>query len=748
MTSALIAITSQLWPVLLDLSIRGTALLLLAFFAAIILSRSAAAGRHLIWLMSMIGLLLLPLLTALLPAWHVILFGSAVQNIPAPLYAGIEHSADASANLSSSIAPSAEPLPISSIVVAIWSVGVILALLPLFVAQLNLLHLARTADAAGDREQLCSRLCERMGIRRRVRVLLGGKRSMPMTWGILRPRLLLPKEAADWSDEKWRIVLTHELAHVRRLDCLAQLIASLACAMHWFNPLAWLAAGKLAAEREAACDDIVLNLGANGPDYAEELVRIAAQMPLRPVLGAAAIGMARSSKLERRVRAILNSNLSRASLNKRRMLLTILTTFALLVPIAIVRTGHAATTQEDFKPRLQFRFVVNSPADGEPMVDPNYAHPSPIYVSRNVILDERSVEGVSPQVDPNNGHFEISVQFTQAGGAKFAKLTTDNIGRRLAVILDGKLLMSPTIQSPITGGDSVISGGRNGYTEQEAAAMVDIIESAIHQAAGVAAHMPLVRHFVLLVVAPDRMTFQGKTVTWDQLPDLLGNVPDRAHTVLSFGYSSSQVTIGQYDIARVGMLAKQYGFEYMSEVGQQPIGSKGGPDKPLKSVADSVRDAVNTISTLTDGDPRITVAWELLRSLPEAEAVNDLTDNLKSDINEVRRAAIYILWKTPYQSIDAAVEPLTNLCDNPEDYTRGMAAMALGAHHVLSAEGRIETMAASDSSPYARRCAAYALGLMNDPSALPTLQKAANDPNAQVAANARLAIRMLQTPTK
>ena len=55
------------------------------------------------------------------------------------------------------------------------------------------------------------------------------------------------------TDSAWRIaVLLHELAHVRHHDCLAQIVAQLACAPHWFNPLVWLCARRVRGERELA----------------------------------------------------------------------------------------------------------------------------------------------------------------------------------------------------------------------------------------------------------------------------------------------------------------------------------------------------------------------------------------------------------------------------------------------------------------------------------------------------------------
>jgi beta-lactamase regulating signal transducer with metallopeptidase domain len=61
-------------------------------------------------------------------------------------------------------------------------------------------------------------------------------------------------------DRRW-VVLLHELSHAKRLDCAARLVGQLACAVYWFNPLAWLALTWLQAESERACDDLVLRAG-------------------------------------------------------------------------------------------------------------------------------------------------------------------------------------------------------------------------------------------------------------------------------------------------------------------------------------------------------------------------------------------------------------------------------------------------------------------------------------------------------
>jgi hypothetical protein len=127
---------------------------------------------------------------------------------------------------------------------------------------------------------------------------------VPMTWGFLRPTVLVPVSWRDWSDDRRRCVLLHELAHVKRLDVLFQLLGRLAVGIHWFNPLAWHALRQLRIERELACDDCVLAAGERASDYASELVQIARLY--RPHRLAVAIAMAQSARLDQRVLGILD----------------------------------------------------------------------------------------------------------------------------------------------------------------------------------------------------------------------------------------------------------------------------------------------------------------------------------------------------------------------------------------------------------------------------------------------------------
>ena len=120
------------------------------------------------------------------------------------------------------------------------------------------------------------------------------------------PVILLPAGACAWTAERLEMVLTHELAHVRRRDLWWRLAGTLACCLYWFHPLAWWAAAQQRKESEMACDDQVL-MGCSSDSYAEGLVAVA-----REASGArtpaAVMAMAKPRELEGRLVAVLDGS--------------------------------------------------------------------------------------------------------------------------------------------------------------------------------------------------------------------------------------------------------------------------------------------------------------------------------------------------------------------------------------------------------------------------------------------------------
>jgi hypothetical protein len=130
--------------------------------------------------------------------------------------------------------------------------------------------------------------------------------------------ILLPADARRWSPQQRRSFLIHEIGHVRRMDCAIQELAHACCALYWFHPGAWLAAERLRIERERACDDLVLEDGAPAGRYAESLLEVVrASRWIHRAHALAAASMATPSRLEERIRAILDVSQNRRRPSRR-----------------------------------------------------------------------------------------------------------------------------------------------------------------------------------------------------------------------------------------------------------------------------------------------------------------------------------------------------------------------------------------------------------------------------------------------
>jgi hypothetical protein len=168
-----------------------------------------------------------------------------------------------------------------------------------------------------------------------------------VTSGVVTPVVLLPSCSAAWPAERRAAALLHEFAHVERWDCATQLVARLACAVYWFNPLIWVAARALRDEREHAADDRVLGAGIRASDYAGLLLDVArtAGPPLPPP--AASFADARRSPLERRVRSILDPRRPRRSAGRAVAAAAVLAATCAVAPLATANPPAAPPREPD-----------------------------------------------------------------------------------------------------------------------------------------------------------------------------------------------------------------------------------------------------------------------------------------------------------------------------------------------------------------------------------------------------------------
>lgn len=99
-----------------------------------------------------------------------------------------------------------------------------------------------------------------MQIKQTIQIVKTSKVSSPTLFGLIHPRLLLPKEITNvLSQEQLKHVLLHELAHFKRKDILLNWVSSILLAIHWFNPILWVAFSKMQEDQEIACDAMVIS---------------------------------------------------------------------------------------------------------------------------------------------------------------------------------------------------------------------------------------------------------------------------------------------------------------------------------------------------------------------------------------------------------------------------------------------------------------------------------------------------------
>ncbi len=382
---------------LLDIFLKATLLIVAAWLATSLARQSSAAVRHRIWGLAFAGLLLLPVPPAFLPGWRLPIvpalgntqtaspslspqvqrtasrsleldrpgmipdlpeqYTELVPPIPAHSSSTSRSANAAAPDASGATEEQSEPPSAISVtsdwavwklswqtwIVVLWVAGLAGALVPIAVGLIRNRSVGRRARPVVDSEQsrLLAGLQRELRVRRAVRLLEAEGSLVPMTWGVLRPTVLLPAAWRGWTAQRQRIVLLHELAHVKRWDMQFQLLARMTCAMYWFHPLVWYSLQRLRAEREMACDDCVLMAGERPTDYARHLVELARDC--RALAMPAALAMAQPSGLERRVRALLDQ--TRSHLPVSRVAGGLLLVCAAILSAAAAMVGVATTAE-------------------------------------------------------------------------------------------------------------------------------------------------------------------------------------------------------------------------------------------------------------------------------------------------------------------------------------------------------------------------------------------------------------------
>ena len=338
---------SDSMPLLVGI-LKATAVVLLAMGITVALRRAAAGARYVVWLATLVVLLLVPAMTfwaplrfAVLPATRVspdraqssVADANAVPAAPATA----PDVPSASAAAVPGEGPTSTRPSLAVIMLGAWlAVGIgLLTWLALGVAKVRrILRHARPLPSNAWLTPLYE-TADRLELDDVPRLVMSDAIEMPFACSLRRPTIVLPASAESWTDERRRVVLFHELAHILRRDLVGHTLGRIVCAVYWFHPLVWSAAKRLRAESERACDDLVLASGARPSDYAGHLLDIVTGVR-RQGAPATALPMAEKREFEGRMLAILDPGVRRATPSRAQQSLLATGLAALALSVAAV----------------------------------------------------------------------------------------------------------------------------------------------------------------------------------------------------------------------------------------------------------------------------------------------------------------------------------------------------------------------------------------------------------------------------
>ncbi len=321
-------ITDSLGSWLLKTSIEGTVLIGIVFILIALLGRNLSP-RWRVSLWVLVGLkLLIPASVTFMPGIGNWAAFSAPAQPAVPAHSAVITPAqiiDVEATLngpafnSPATAPPSVAISLTSVFIIIWLIGAVGFLVTILVKQSRFVKRSGS-QYCSDRRLLSvvDEVSHHLNLNRRVLVMLGKAGSTPAVFGVYQPRLLLPEDWAERFDESsLRHILLHELEHVRFGDVLWNWTAALVNALHWFNPLVWLATARFQADRELRCDaDTLARLEA--PDrvaYGRTLLHVQQTFHAAPAVAGLAPCVRNHSALRQRIAMITKPTTSHKWLN-------------------------------------------------------------------------------------------------------------------------------------------------------------------------------------------------------------------------------------------------------------------------------------------------------------------------------------------------------------------------------------------------------------------------------------------------
>lgn len=296
-----LASQSPLLLLLVDLTLKSTLILLIACLAQVSLHRKSGSERSIYWVFVIGALLFLPLFHSVLPGLFIPFaieeaeLSQLLSNDMLAFVLGLQSS-------------DSEGMALQAIAIGYGAVCLLMALY-LGIGIVRVILMTRRATPCRDERirSVLQSLLDLNGVTTPVKVRFCSHCSSPLTWGLGKHWILLPRSATRWDRTMLEQSLSHELAHIQRHDWLCYVASRLTICLYWINPLIWIAHSKLVIESEKACDDAVLADTGNSISYAENLLTLASTQSFTRALPVPAL-FGRQSSLVTRIHHILRQD--------------------------------------------------------------------------------------------------------------------------------------------------------------------------------------------------------------------------------------------------------------------------------------------------------------------------------------------------------------------------------------------------------------------------------------------------------
>jgi beta-lactamase regulating signal transducer with metallopeptidase domain len=353
--------------------IKSSLLLLVSFLMVSLFRHKSASLKHFILSFSLISLLLFPLLsslkigweTPLLPSWSSEPISSSAAN-KAPdeneLYFQrnfaekntsenntlLSGSTETGKDISGSLwhGPLKNILGLSMLL--LWSIGLLFLLARIFLGLYSAHRLTRQGKKilSFSWQKLMAKLLKSLSLKRKINLFRHNRVKFPLTWGVIKPVIIMPDESTKWTRDQCTSVLLHELSHIKRGDFLIKVIARISCAVFWFNPLSWITYKRMKMEQEKACDEFVIKAGVRPSTYAANLISIKKSGQVHwhpPALVLEAMG---ENQFQARLTAILRKQFKTKEIKMKTKIMLSLTVILLMIVIGLARPARSIASAE------------------------------------------------------------------------------------------------------------------------------------------------------------------------------------------------------------------------------------------------------------------------------------------------------------------------------------------------------------------------------------------------------------------